>query len=474
MAAKKDHGDTIVLDICTEYVKAGWAGEDTPLCRVPAIMVSSANEDEKGQSFMVGHKALEWLVSRHKEGKDTDDLKIVYPIKEGRVEDWEAMTELLRNVFVNEMKVGSHPNCTVMLTDTPMTTEEYRIQFCRVLFSEFRIPSLCIANRGTMALFDSGRSTGVALVSAGDISHAVPVYKGFCLPHATICSKLGGKSVTEILKEGLKRLEIKEASLPAWEPIMEDVREKACFTVQMKAKKSLLEKFVGHKEDERFRHIQLETFLNPTKLEVKVDQRVKKNEAQKEVKKRHKRHLEKLSLTLVKESKNKMKRGFESVLQGEKKRLNLDDSMLYELPKGADGEIISVCDLLRYVSSEALFSPHSIVGNEESMLGLQDLLFKSIKMCDTYLQPLLSSNIVAAGELVEMPGFAQRLEEELYHLVDEMFRDKLQVSLIPALRRRDACWRGGSMFATIPTFSNIKFSRESFQEDEKMASKRYF
>eukprot|EP00466_Bigelowiella_natans_P018100 jgi/Bigna1/40629/e_gw1.45.26.1 len=390
VSGSKEHVGVIVVDYSTDFIKAGWSGEETPRCCIPAV----AGEENNG-TVLVGQDALDRLKNMHKAGESTEGLQITYPIKEGRIVEWEAMIVLFRHIFVNELKVGTHPNYPVLVMDSPMSSEEYRIKLCRTLFTEFRMPSLSLGNRGTMALFDSGISTGIVLLTSGDICYAVPVYRGFALTHAIINTKLGGKTVTEVMKAGLKS-DVKESTDVSWAPIMEDIREKSCFLIRHGSKETLLRNHVPTKSD--------------------------------------------------------------------------NESMLYELPKGDDGEIIQIHDQLRFVSPEALFAPSHILGRQCKELGVQDLLFKSINMCDGYISKILIENVVIAGEVTEIPGFAQRVQAELYDLYKEFSKHHL----VPALRRKDASWRGGSMFATLKTFPKIRFTREKFQEDEKIALKRYF
>lgn len=43
-----------------------------------------------------------------------------------------------------------------------------------------------------MALYSSGKTTGLVLESGQGITHAVPIYEGFAIPYATIKLDIGG------------------------------------------------------------------------------------------------------------------------------------------------------------------------------------------------------------------------------------------------------------------------------------------
>lgn len=52
------------------------------------------------------------------------------------------------------------------------------------MFDTFNVPNFYLANQAVMALYSSGRTSGIVVDSGAGVTHTVPIYEGYALPHA--------------------------------------------------------------------------------------------------------------------------------------------------------------------------------------------------------------------------------------------------------------------------------------------------
>ncbi|MFO0131130.1 MAG: hypothetical protein ACK52J_00640 [bacterium] len=68
-----------------------------------------------------------------------------------------------------------------------------------IMFETFYVPSLYISISSVLALYSSGRTTGIIIDSGAGVTNAVPIYEGYALPHAIMKINIAGSDLTNYL-----------------------------------------------------------------------------------------------------------------------------------------------------------------------------------------------------------------------------------------------------------------------------------
>eukprot|EP00467_Chlorarachnion_reptans_P020577 CAMPEP_0114532930 /NCGR_PEP_ID=MMETSP0109-20121206/26952_1 /TAXON_ID=29199 /ORGANISM="Chlorarachnion reptans, Strain CCCM449" /LENGTH=169 /DNA_ID=CAMNT_0001716075 /DNA_START=529 /DNA_END=1038 /DNA_ORIENTATION=- len=98
-----------------------------------------------------------------------------------------------------------------------------------VFFETFNVPAFYVQIPPILCLYASGRTTGLVLDSGEGVTHAVPVFEGFALPHAMQRIDVAGRDVTEYLQRLLRKAGYSFHTTAELE-VVRNIKEKVCFT----------------------------------------------------------------------------------------------------------------------------------------------------------------------------------------------------------------------------------------------------
>lgn len=182
----------IIFDNGSGVTKAGFSEDFAPYVTFPTIVGKAKN-----QNLMIGMDQKEFYVGNEAASKP-QLLNITNPVVKGQIVDWNKMIQIWQHTYENELVVDPQEH-TVLLTEPPLMSHKYHERMAEILFETFHVENFYSSVTSVLALYSTGKTTGLVLESGDGATHSVPIYEGFAINYATIKLDIAGHDLTNYL-----------------------------------------------------------------------------------------------------------------------------------------------------------------------------------------------------------------------------------------------------------------------------------
>eukprot|EP01043_Picozoa_sp_COSAG02_P021759 COSAG02_NODE_1114_length_14502_cov_140.830035_7_plen_598_part_00 len=205
--------------------KVGFAGDDAPRAIFPSIVGRLRH-----RACFVGSGLKESYVGDEAQSR-RGVLTLKFPIQHGIVTSWDDMEKIWHHAFYNELRVApeEHP---ILMNEVLMNPKASREKITQICFETFKTPAFYLENTATLALYASGRTTGVVLQIGESTIWQVPIYEGHVLTWSVInpahMDQISGQKLTDYMMELLAERGYSFTTTIERE-IVRDIKEKFCY-----------------------------------------------------------------------------------------------------------------------------------------------------------------------------------------------------------------------------------------------------
>lgn len=428
--------NVVVLDNGGGLIKAGFGGDRDPVAVVPNCLGRPASSKKWPPAYQLLDDDFE--IASVSLRRPFDRGYLINPDLEKEI--WDRVIGSL---------LHTDPSTSSLLLVEPLFNPP-AIQRAtdELVFEDLGFQSLFVADSPSLVhLYEASRWTADGLAATAQCSlvvdcgfsftHTAPVVQNFTLNYGVRRLDLGGKALTNYLKElvSYRSINLMDETL-----IIDDAKEKLCF-VSLDVPKDLhLARKPGRDNPFRCTYVLPDGITNTRGFVKDIDEA--------------RRFLYLPDGCSTVPGVQAVDSQEDAGPAGDRKRVDMNKSE-FNLTNE------------RFLVPEMIFCPADLGMNQA---GLAECIIKAVDACHPYLHPVLFESIILTGGSTLFPRFAERLERELRPLVRDDYRVRISCQKDPI----KGVWRGGSLLASSPDFESMCVTKSEYEELGSARCRRRF
>ncbi|XP_037822165.1 actin-like [Lucilia sericata] len=183
---QQPHNTVALIDCGSSVIRAGFAGDESPLITIPTVVGKSTVDDVTKKVF--GATAL----------TSSNSYKLSYPVERGFIKDWHDAEELLEHVIEKDLHIQPKMQ-QLMLTEAPNNPPANQEKTAEMMFEKFQFSSFLLVPSTPMGMYGYGSTTGVIVESGAGQTHIVAVKDGDYIKDSYRHIPVGGNDLTKYM-----------------------------------------------------------------------------------------------------------------------------------------------------------------------------------------------------------------------------------------------------------------------------------
>ncbi|CAM8925553.1 unnamed protein product [Rhodiola kirilowii] len=421
-------GRVVVLDNGAATIKAGFGGGNDPKIILPNYLIRPLSSKK-------------WIFPDP--SIDLTSAAIRRPFDRGQLINADLQREIWSHLFSSPFLNVTPSTSTLLLTQPLFALPSLQRAVDEIVFEDFGFKAMYVADSPALAwnyeanLRPDKLNCGLVVDCGFSFTHAAPVFQNFTVNYGVKRMDLGGKALTNYLKElvSYRAVNVMDETL-----IMDDVKEKLCFVSLDVTRDLQIARRPGRDNLMRCTYV-LPDGITHTKGYVKDQDEARRY------------------LDVQKEA---------SILVGKDEVRETQETKLVDRRKVDLTKNEFNLTNERFVVPEMIFRPADLGMNQA---GLAECIVRAVNSCHPYLHPVLYESIFLTGGSTLFPQFAERLERDLLPLVPDNYQVKITIQEDPIR----GVWRGGSLLASNPNFESMCVTKAEYEElGSARCHKRFF